>query len=430
MGEEEKKPEDTGVRDKHRDYYERRALRRRKQLFIGSILLFFVVSLTVFGAFKFFSNDKTGTPEGSGTSRTEYVKDGRGKDEYVEATLIAAGDNLIHNTIYTQAQARAGGSGYDFSPVYAGIAPMVAKADIVFINQETPVASKVLEVSSYPMFNTPVESVEALAAVGFNAFNLASNHTLDKGEKGMRATLDFMGTLPNIVHFGAYRNEEDLNTAHTIEKNGIVFSFIGITEMTNGMSLPDNSELRLVYASQTEEIREMLATAKANADVVVASVHWGDENQLEAAERQKELARQLTEWGADIIIGHHPHVLQQIEVLTRSDGTEVPVIYSLGNFVSSQRGKANMVGGFFGCTVKKNLKDDAIEVTDIAFTPTITQFSSGYGNVHVVPYDENYTEAMAASHGLSLSLDYINDLLLKTVGEAYLPDFIKAAGGT
>ena len=420
MGKDIKRDSNGDVRQKHRDYYTRRAARQRRNLIIAIVSIVAIISIVVV-AVSIWGGDRGAAEDPS--QKTEEITESN-QAEYTEATLIATGDNLIHNTIYQQAQARADGSGYDFTYAYAEIAPIVAEADIAFINQETPVASKVLEVSSYPMFNTPVESVGALAAVGFNAFNLASNHTIDKGTAGITATLDYMDSLTDIVHFGAYRNDADLNTVHTIEKNGIVFSFIGITEMTNGMYLPDDTELRVIYTSETDIIAGMIENAKANSDVVVVSVHWGDENVLAAADRQKLLAQQLANWGADIIIGHHPHVLQEIEEITRDDGTMVPVIYSLGNFISAQRGKANMVGGFFGCKVTKNLSDHSIVVSDISFTPTITQFGSGYSNVHVVPYDENYTEEMASSHGLGLSLDYINGVLLDTIGAKYLPDFI------
>ncbi len=393
-----KKDKDQPVRGRHRNYYARQAARQRRHFLIAIVALVFVISAAVVTV-----SLLGGGADEMGTAPEAEKREESKAEEYAEVSLIATGDNLIHNSIYQQAQSRAGGSGYDFSSAYAAIAPIVAAADIAFINQETPVASRVLEVSSYPSFNTPVESVEALVAVGFNAFNLASNHTIDKGTKGMAATIDFMNSLTGIVHFGAYRDGDDLHTVRTFASNGIVFAFIGITEMTNGLSLSADTELRLVYNSETETIQKMIGEARAAADVVVVSVHWGDENVLAAADRQKLLGQQLANWGADLIIGHHPHVLQQIEVLRREDGTEVPIVYSLGNFISAQRGKANMVGGFLGCTVKKQMSGGSIKIEDVHFIPTVTQFGAGYSNIHVVPYDENYTAEMASSsHGLGL----------------------------
>lgn len=344
------------------------------------------------------------------------------KDDDIQVvTFKATGDNLIHNTIYEQAAARAGGDGYDFSYAYEEIEPIIADTDLVFVNQETPVATSVFEPSNYPLFNTPQESVTALQEVGFNLFNLASNHTLDKGIKGIEATLDFMDTVPNTTSFGVYRNYTDEHTPRLVEVNGVVFSFIGITEMTNGMSLPADTEIDIVYTDQTDKIQAMIAEAEARSDVVVLSVHWGDENVLKADQRQRDMATDYAEMGADLIIGHHPHVLQEIETITTSDNRSVPVVYSLGNFISAMSNKPNHIGGFFGCTITKNSGDGEIAIDDLTFIPVVNYFASGYGDMHVVPFAD-YSNELAASHGLGISRDYVTEILEQTVGTDILED--------
>lgn len=353
--------------------------------------------------------------EDMSTTVTVSQDNGGGKDDIVTVSFMATGDNLIHNTIYQQAAARAGGEGYDFSYAYADVEPLLEDVDLAFVNQETPVATAVFEPSNYPLFNTPTESVSALREVGFNLFNLASNHTLDKGIKGMEATIDFMDTVPNSTNFGLYRNYTDEHTPRLVEVNGIVFSFIGITEMTNGMSLPVDTEMDIVYTDQTDKIEAMIDEAEAQSDVVVLSVHWGDENVLAADQRQKDMALSYAEMGADLIIGHHPHVLQEIETVTTSDQREVPVVYSLGNFISAMSNKANHVGGFFGCTFKRQGQDGDVTIEDLSFTPIVNYFSGGYQNMKVVPFSQ-YTDEMASQHGLGITRDYVNDILAETVG--------------
>ena len=410
----EQKP--VNRREQRRQEQKRR--RRNRQLAIltiSAVLLILIIVLVVkaVGAIgNAVNQDETAPVAGESQQETS--------GEILEVTFKATGDNLIHNTIYQQAAARSSDGGYDFSYCYEDIIPVIEGTDLVFVNQETPVATSVFEPSNYPLFNTPSETVTDLKSAGFNLFNLASNHTLDKGVRGMEATLDFMDSVQGITHFGCYRNYTDEHTPRLVEKNGITFAFIGVTEMTNGMSLPSDTELDIVYTSQTEKIQAMLSEAKEAADVVVLSCHWGDENVLAADQRQKDMAANFAEWGADIIIGHHPHVLQEIETLTTSDGREVPVVYSLGNFISAMQNKSNHVGGFYGCTFRLDTATGKVTIVDQSFIPVVNYFTSGYQNMKVVPYS-SYTDDMAGSHGLGISVEEVQQILTDTVGMELIP---------
>lgn len=99
-------------------------------------------------------------------------------------TILGVGDNLIHDGIYKQANRRAGGTGYDFSPVYERVAPYIQQADVAVINQETPLAGDILPLSGYPRFNSPAELGDELVKIGFDVINHANNHILDQGEQG------------------------------------------------------------------------------------------------------------------------------------------------------------------------------------------------------------------------------------------------------
>ena len=209
----EQKP--VNRREQRRQEQKRR--RRNRQLAIlaiSTVLLILIIVLVVkaVGAIgNAVNQDETAPVTGESQQETS--------GEILEVTFKATGDNLIHNTIYQQAAARSSDGGYDFSYCYEDIIPVIEGTDLVFVNQETPVATSVFEPSNYPLFNTPSETVTDLKSAGFNLFNLASNHTLDKGVRGMEATLDFMDSVQGITHFGCYRNYTDELCVHRCDGN-------------------------------------------------------------------------------------------------------------------------------------------------------------------------------------------------------------------
>ena len=350
---------------------------------------------------------------------------------YTEASLKAVGDNLIHNTIYLQAANRAGdGQDYDFYPAYEHVAPLLEGADIAFINQETLLASEVFEVSTYPMFNSPTELGDTMLDLGFNLFAHANNHALDKGVKGINATLDYWDSKledgEELLVSGIFRDEADMNEPRIIEKNGISFALVAFTEHTNGLKLPSNVENRIIYTSETELMEEQIKTAAKKADIVLVSVHWGVENSHTVTDAQRALAQQFVDWGADVILGSHPHVLQSIEKLTSTDGEDTAyVIYSLGNFISAQAAGDNLVGGVFNMTFEKEHISGVITMSEPTFVPIVTHYETAWQkNLALYPLSE-YSPDMAASHGVirntpAFSVEYIESMLDEVIGVQYL----------
>ena len=339
--------------------------------------------------------------------------------------LMAVGDNLIHNSIYQQAQKRAGGTGYDFRFAYDGVRELLAEADLSVINQETPVAGAIAPPASFPMFNSPVELGDEVYNLGFRAINLSNNHMLDQWSRGVLASLDYWESKPGVVTSGAYRNEEDFKKPRVLEVNGITFGFVSATYNFNGLQLPSGSELVLPLLEEEDRIRAAVEAAGAAADVVVASMHWGVENSRTVIDAQRGLARKLADWGADIIIGTHPHVLQGMEWLDRpaEQGGNVFVAYSLGNFISAQSQPAQVIGGILELYVTKDNQTGNITVAKPRFMPVITQYGGGFSNLHVVPWSK-YTPEMANSHGVRresrFSYEYCKNLLVDTIPEEIL----------
>ena len=314
-----------------------------------------------------------------------------------EAVLLAAGDNLIHDVIYWQAAARAGGEGYDFSPAYERIAPLVAEADFAFINQETILAGAELPPSSYPLFCSPPEVGEEILELGFDLISTANNHSYDKGEAGIQAAGRFWDAHPEAAAAGCYRTPEEAAEIPTLTREGITVALVAAAEQTNGLSLPEGSAAGVPLLSDWEALAEKLGRAREMADFVILSVHWGVEGSGAPTEEQRALARELAEAGADLILGHHSHVLQGGEFLETSRGRSY-VAYSLGNFISAQAGAENMAGGFLRVELRMEEGEPA-RIAGVSFLPTVTHYGPGYGDLAVYPLSD-YTPELAASHGV------------------------------
>lgn len=344
--------------------------------------------------------------------------------EPVTVRLKAVGDNLIHSSIYEQANKRAGGNGYDYSYAYENVRDLFADADIASINQESVIAPA-FGPSTYPLFNATPELGDLMLELGFDVFNLANNHCLDKGEAGVFSSLDYWAERPNAVTTGVYRNQEDYDQIRTIAAQDVVFSFVGITELTNGLSLPSGSEAIVLLGSEEDQIRERIEKAKEISDVCVVNIHWGNEYTHTPTERQRELAAKLSEWGADIIIGHHPHVIQPIEYIDRPDGSRTLVAYSLGNFISAQDRGERMIGGMLDADITKDFEQDTVSITRCEFVPIITHYDRGFANNRLYPLSE-YTEELANAHGVrAYSPNFSREFILETVQNVIDAEFLE-----
>ncbi len=336
-------------------------------------------------------------------------------------SMIYAGDNLIHRSIYNQAKRRAsknGLEGYDFSYVYEQVEHYIQEADFAILNQETIITDE-LEPSDYPRFCSPADLGEHMLKIGFDAFSISNNHILDRDEQGLKYTLEYWDTHPEAVVYGAYKNKEDMDNIRTAEVNGITFAFLGYMEHTNGLSLPEDAECEITYLKETELIKAQIEKANEIADVVIVSPHFGKETTNKLTEKQINMAKLLVEWGADIIIGTQPHTAQTIKLMTREDGSQALVYYCLGNFVSAQQYYLTMVGILGGVTVNKNMSTNEIFFTDIKAIPIITQYGDNYSNIHIIPY-VNYTEADLAAHGNKDFGQKTIDHVLSFIPEEYL----------
>lgn len=341
----------------------------------------------------------------------------------VSIDFLSVGDNLIHDGIYQQAQKRAGSNGYDFSYCYENIADDVKNADIATINQET-VISKSNEPSGYPLFNSPHEVGDEIAKIGFDVVTMANNHMLDKGEKGLKEAIDYWDGKSGITRTGAYKNKEDLNRVEYVEKNGLKIGLVSATQYTNGLSLPSDSELEIIYTSEEDIIKSKIEAAKKQCDMVLVNVHWGNEYQTEPTQGQRDLARKMARWGADVIIGHHPHVLEPIEFISKEDGTRTLVVYSLGNFISQQNTPLRVLGGMLKYRVTADKSTGGLTIDNVKLIPIVTHYVRGSDDVKIYKLSQ-YTDSLASRQASrlkcsDLSVDYFKRELAKIIDGKYL----------
>ena len=338
----------------------------------------------------------------------------------------ATGDNLIHSKIYEQAAARAVGSAsYSFDYCYENLVPFYRTFDVNWINQET-LCTDELAPSTYPCFSTPGDCARALYRAGFRVFSLANNHTYDKGSGGIAATLRFWDSMPaDTVTTGLWRSDDGEIPVHTV--NGITIAYLSYTEHTNGIPPNDKMEAHVIYTSQTDTIRQQVQRAAQLADFVVVGVHWGVEDSHTITDAQRGLAQQLADWGADVIVGTHPHVLQNAEWRTAADGRKVFVAYSLGNFLSTQSKKDQLIGAILTLRLEKTTAPDGavtLSVQDPQLHPTVTHYGPGKSDVQAYLY-RDYTPELAQAHGVrasysDFSFDYIRAVAQQYIDPAFL----------
>lgn len=334
--------------------------------------------------------------------------------EPITLRLTAVGDDLLHNTLSMDSE-QVDGS-YCFDPLYAHIADIIAGSDIAFINQEVMLTG---QVSAYPNLAAPAEVADALIKVGFNVINLATNHSLDKGVKGLEACLENVHARPFEGIIGAFRTEEEAAQLCILEKQGVRFGFLSYTYGLNGYRLPEGKEYMIALIDE-DKMQQDLTAIRPLCDYLVVSMHWGNEYQHKPNQYQEQLAQLLCDGGADLIIGTHPHVLQPVEWIESDTGHKTLCAYSLGNFISGQHKRPTMLGGILDLRLKFDPDGTLLETTSAGVIPTVTYYGSK-GGYTIYPL-EQFTEEQAAAHGVKkyekpLTLEYLNDLKDKVLGD-------------
>lgn len=292
-----------------------------------------------------------------------------------EITISAIGDLLIHSTVYQDA---FNGTQYNFSPMFDKVAPFLQESTITMANQETMIGGVEIGLSTYPTFNSPQEMGDALKEAGVDVVTLANNHTLDKGEPAIQAAISHWESL-NMTYTGAYKSKKDQQRIRVVQTDqDISVAFLAYTYGTNGIPVPNGKEY-LVNLIDREKIAADIKKAKEQSDVIVLSLHFGNEYERMPSEEQKDLVQFAADQGVEVVIGHHPHVLQPVDYVKGKNGNKTFVAYSLGNFLSGQDEFYRRIGGMVEFTIRKTEsrgEADKIEIVSPKFLPTFVDYTS------------------------------------------------------
>ena len=275
----------------------------------------------------------------SDTSSTHQQSSSQAKNAETEqetsARIMANGDLLYHDIIYISAKKSDGT--YDFHDNFEYVKPWLKQADLVLGDFEGTV-NKDHYLAGYPLFNAPGEVMDAIKDAGYQVLDLAHNHILDSQIEGVVSTVDAIEKA-GMTPVGVYTHESRDKAPLVIkEVNGIKVAILAYSYGFNGIEQSISQEDYNRYLSDLDEdkMKAEIERAEKEADITVIMPQMGVEYQIEPTEEQKKLYHKMIDWGADIIFGGHPHVVEPAETVEK-DGDKKLIIYSMGNFISNQR---------------------------------------------------------------------------------------------
>ncbi len=316
-------------------------------------------------------------------------------------TLTMTGDALVSPNIYKDAYTKGN---YDFKKMFEPLISEIYSSDLLFYNQETVLTDQKLGFSGYPLFTTPQDFGMTMVNLGFNLVNRANNHTLDKGEAGVLTSCNFWNSFPSILTSGSVCTKEESETPKIMEMNGITYTLLSYTVTTDGKTAPNDYYVS-IYSP--ERVKRDIEKVRAETDLVLVSMHWGEEYRTTPTDEQRSIAEYLASLGADIVIGTHPHIIEPVEWL---GGTLV--IYSLGNLISSQSTKneyERRIGLLANVDIIKTTVDKKtkIELTNLNTELIYTYSTKDNREFSVIPFSKLNETVLNNYKSLKIKYDSI-----------------------
>lgn len=347
---------------------------KKKFRIILYVILFILIGVLIYKTFN-FRKEKEVDKDKKITTKNEVITTTT-KKESEELSMVMVGDCLIHKFVYTDAS--NGDGTYSFSKMFTEVEPLIKGHDLAYYNQESNIGGKSLGLSAFPRFNSPEEIGDDMLKLGFNLVSLANNHTMDKGEKGVINSVNYWKTKENVFFTGEALSEEDReNNIKILEKNGIKYAFFSYTTVTNGLLPPAGKEyLTNIYSF--EKAKKDIEKVKDKVDLLIVAMHWGEEYTTTPSANQKQVAKELSSLGVNLIIGNHAHSIQPVEMIG-----DTLVFYALGNFIAAQDTKDKQTGAIAYVNIKK--ENGKIVFSDIKADLIYTYFN-GSRNFKVYPY--------------------------------------------
>ncbi len=371
------------------------------------IVIISVLMLIVVGLFVGYNIEKEKNIGNINIEQPNEIKDEiqqeENKEEIYKASMIMVGDNLIHSSVYKDANKNANYDGYDFKPMLEFIKPIVSRFDIKYYNQETILGGTEIGLSDYPTFNSPYEAGDAMIDAGFNLVSLATNHTMDRGRKAITNSRQYWDSKEDVLAVGSYTSEEERNEIKIAEINNIKYTMLNYTYGTNGIPVPSDAKYLVnvwptnlsindpkrdtEYQAYKEQVKQDIEKVKDKVDVLIVAMHWGVEYTNTPTAYEIDSAEFLASQGVNIVIGTHPHVVQPVIWID-----DTLVVYSLGNFISAQTQDMyynKMVGLMTSLEITKTVKDDetTISIGDVS-NELIYTYYNNFKNFKVIPFSQ------------------------------------------
>lgn len=374
---------------------------RKKRILRTIVILCFVLIVAIIGIGATYGIKYVKNHFGEKQTETPKEKKEKWEDKTYTASLIMVGDALIHKSVYNDAHRLANYNGYDFKPQIEYIKEITKDYDLAYYNQETILGGTELGLSDYPRFNSPYEAGDAMLDAGFNLVSLATNHTVDSGEKAVLNSRAYWNSKENVVAIGSYSSYEEKEEleSQVHEINGITYGFLNYSYGTNGLPIP-NGHNYLVniwpytseYESYKEIVKKDVEKLRDKVDILIVAMHWGTEYTHTPTDKEIDQANYLASLGVDIVIGAHPHVIQPVTWIDKT-----LVIYSLGNFISAQYQNEGscynykcMVGLMPSLTITKTVKKDSTEISISNIkNELIYTYYSNWSNFKVIPFSNS-----------------------------------------
>ncbi len=314
-------------------------------------------------------------------------------EEKTTATILATGDIMFHSPQIEGAY-NSSIDGYDFNDSFKHVKKYIEAADLSLGNFETVTAGSEIGFTGFPNFNSPVETLAAIKNAGYDILTTANNHCLDQRKEGLISTIDAIEEN-GMKNVGTYKEPESPILIENV--NDISMAILSYTYGCNGMehTLAPEELNYMVNLIDEDKIKEDIEKAEnENVDLIVVFIHWGNEYQREPSQEQIDLGNKMVDWGVDIILGSHPHVIQKSEILN-NNGKDSFIIYSMGNFLSNQRresldNKYTEDGVIVKLEVEKDFKEKKTIIKEVEYIPTwVSRYTmDGKLQYEIIPTEE------------------------------------------
>lgn len=313
----------------------------------------------------------------------QYLNDST-KNSIQTIQLSFVGDIMCHSPQFEFA--RIGKDSFDFKPAFREIKKFLSKSDFTFGNLETVILGGNEKLSGYPLFNSPPELLDAIKDAGIDFLFTSNNHCNDKGIRGIENTINHIRER-GIGQHGTFLSKSNRDSSLIISINEFNIGILSYTYGLNGNYLP-KEKIYMASLIDTNQVKfDIDKFSQHKLDCILIYYHFGNEYSRKPSNYQKELVKKTFEYGADIIIASHPHVIQPFEYFIKDKGKMDKgfVAYSLGNFISNQRWRYSDSGIILDLQLTKSTLTDSVWISKVDFTPTwVFKGKTSNGNEFII----------------------------------------------